>query len=173
MSIEIYKTGTVLVDVPAVVLLYKTINMQDVVIKTGKENMDVEMIHRFLSQDSYWAKGISYALVDNSLGNSFCTGAFLDGRQIGFGRVITDYYTFAWFADFLVLPEYRGRGVAKQILSHILAQPWSKRLRRIMLNTSSAHGLYRQFEFKDLKNPSYIQEIYRPGIHLQLLQEEE
>ena len=147
--------------------------MLDVVIKTGKENMDVDMVHRFLSQESYWARGISYSLVDNSLSNSFCVGAFSDGRQIGFGRVITDYYTFAWFADFLVLPEFQGRGVAKKMLSDILEQPWSKRLRRIMLNTSTAHGLYRQFQFKDLSNPSYILEIYNPDVHLQLQQEGE
>ncbi|UPK67464.1 GNAT family N-acetyltransferase [Chitinophaga filiformis] len=142
--------------------------MLDVIIKTGKENMDVTMVHRYLSEDSYWAKGISYALVDNSLANSFCVGAFIDGKQIGFGRVITDYYTFGWFADFLVLPAYQGQGVAKKMLAHILAQPWSKRLRRQMLNTSTAHGLYRQFRFKELSNPSYLMEIYRPGIHLQL-----
>jgi len=147
--------------------------MLDVVIKTGKENMDVEMVHRYLSQESYWAKGISYSLVDNSLSNSFCVGAFSDGKQIGFGRVITDYYTFGWFADFLVLPEFQGRGVAKRMLSNILEQPWSKRLRRIMLNTSTAHGLYRQFQFKDLRNPSYILEIYNPDVHLQLQQEGE
>jgi len=141
--------------------------MPEVIIKTGKENMDVKMIHRFLSEDSYWAKGISYALVDNYLTHSFCIGAFVNGEQVSFGRVITDYYTFGWFADFFVLPEYRGQGISKKMLSYILEQPWSKRLRRKMLNTSDAHGLYRQFQFKDLTNPSYILEIYNPDIHLQ------
>ncbi len=145
--------------------------MLNVTIKTGKENMDVEMVHRFLSQESYWAKGIPYVLVDNSLANSFCVGAFCDGKQIGFGRVITDYYTFAWLADFLVIPEFQGQGVAKKMLAHILEQTWARRLRRIMLNTSDAHGLYRQFEFKDLKNPGYMLEIYRPGVHLQVAQD--
>lgn len=147
--------------------------MLDVVIKTGKENMDVEMVHRYLSQESYWAKGISYSWVDHSLSNSFCVGAFADGKQIGFGRVITDYYTFAWFADFFVLPEFHGRGVAKKILSHILEQPWSKRLRRKMLGTRDAHGLYRQFQFKDLKSPLNIMEIHHPDIYVQLSEEGE
>lgn len=147
--------------------------MSAISIKTGKENMDVKTVHRFLSEDSYWAKGISYALVDHSLSHSFCIGAFADGRQVGFGRVITDYYTFGWFADFFVLPDYRGRGISKQLLSHILEQSWSKRLRRKMLNTSDAHGLYRQFEFKDLKNPSFILEVYNPDIHLQYREETE
>ncbi|MCF6407180.1 GNAT family N-acetyltransferase [Chitinophaga filiformis] len=145
--------------------------MLDVIIKTGKENMDVKMVHRFLSEDSYWAKGISYTLVDDSLANSYCVGAFIDGQQIGFGRVITDYSTFAWFADFLVLPAYQGQGVAKRILSHILEQSWSKRLRRKMLSTLDAHELYHQFQFKALGYPSRILEIYNPDVHLQLQQD--
>jgi GNAT superfamily N-acetyltransferase len=141
--------------------------MSDVIIKTGKEHMDVTMIHRFLSEDSYWAKDISYEQVERSLSNSFCIGAFVNGDQVAFGRVITDYYTFGWFADIFVLPAYRGKGISKKMLSNILEQPWCKRLRRKMLNTSDAHGLYRQFQFKDLANPSYILEIYNPNIHLQ------
>ena len=141
--------------------------LPEVIIKTGKENMDVNMIHRFLNEDSYWAKDISFTLVDQSLSHSFCIGAFANAAQVGFGRVITDYYTFGWFADFFVLPDHRGKGISKKMLSHILEQPWSKRLRRKMLNTSDAHGLYRQFQFKDLANPSYVLEIYNPTIHLQ------
>lgn len=129
--------------------------------------MDIAMIHRFLSEDSYWARGISYAFVDNSLNHSYCVGAFVADRQVGFGRVITDYYTFAWFADFLVLPAHQGQGVAKKMLAHILEQHWAQRLRRIMLNTRDAHGLYRQFRFQDPATPSYLLEISRPGIHLQ------
>ena len=145
--------------------------MSDVIIKTGKENMDITMIHRFLSEDSYWAKGISYQLVERSLSNSFCIGAFVNGDQVGFGRVITDYYTFGWFADIFVLPAYRGKGISKKMLSHIMEESWCKRLRRKMLNTSDAHGLYRQFQFKDLANPSYMLEIYNPNIHLQYNEE--
>ncbi len=141
--------------------------MLEIVIKTGKENMDVPLIHSFLTEDSYWAKGISYELVNNSLTHSFCVGAFVNDQQVGFGRVITDYYTFGWFADIFVLPEYRGKSISKKMLSHILEQSWSKRLRRKMLNTSDAHGLYHQFDFKNLANPSYILEVYNPTAHLQ------
>jgi GNAT superfamily N-acetyltransferase len=144
--------------------------MSEVIIKSGKENMDVKMIHRFLKEDSYWAKDISYELVDLSLTHSFCVGAFVNGDQVGFGRVITDYHTFGWFADFLVLPAYRGKGISKKMLSYILEQPWSGRLRRKMLSTRDAHGLYRQFQFKALVNPSNILEIYHPDIHLQPVQ---
>jgi GNAT superfamily N-acetyltransferase len=66
-----------------------------------------------------------------------------------------------------VLPAHRGKGISKQILSFILDQPWSRRLRRQMLNTRDAHGLYRQFHFENLASPGNIMEIYRPKVHLQ------
>ncbi|ACU62243.1 GNAT family N-acetyltransferase [Chitinophaga pinensis] len=142
--------------------------MSAIIIKTGREHMDVEMIHRFLSEDSYWAKGISYTFVAQSLAHSFCVGAFIGDQQVGFGRVITDYYTFGWFADIFVLPAYRGQGISKEIVGHIMDLPWSKRLRRKMLNTSDAHGLYRQFDFKELKSPANVLEVHQPDIHLQV-----
>jgi N-acetylglutamate synthase-like GNAT family acetyltransferase len=141
--------------------------MSDLLIKEGKEDMDVKAIHKFLTEKSYWAKGISFELVDKSLDNSFCVGAFIDGYQVGFGRVITDYCTFGWFADFYVLSQHRGRGISKAMLAYILEQPWSKRLRRKMLNTSDGHGLYKQFGFKELANPTYVMEVYQPNVHLE------
>ena len=139
--------------------------MSDLLIKVGKGNMDVKAIHLFLTEESYWAKGISFELVDKSLDNSFCVGAFMDGKQVGFGRVITDYYTFGWFADFYVLSEHRGRGISKAMLAFILEQSWSKRLRRKMLNTSTGHSLYKQFGFKELANPGYVMEIHQPDVY--------
>ena len=136
--------------------------MEEIIIASGKEKMDVKAIHQFLTEDSYWAKGISFELVDKSLDHSFCVGAFADGKQVGFGRVITDYCTFGWIADVYVLPEYRGKGISKKMLSFILDQPWSKRLRRKMLNTRDGHGLYRQFGFKELANPTYVMEVHQP-----------
>lgn len=112
-------------------------------------------------------------MVDKSLQNSFCVGAFVNGNQVGFGRVITDYYTFGWLADVYVLPAYRGEGISKKMLGHLFEQPWSKRLRRKMLNTSDAHGLYRQFQFTDLARPSYVMEVYNPNAHLQYKEEKE
>ena len=140
--------------------------MENVTIKSGKEEMDVKAIHKFLNEESYWAKGISFEFVDNSLDNSFCVGAFADGRQVGFARVITDYYTFGWLADVYVLPEHRRKGFSKKLLSFIIDQPWFKRLRRMMLNTSDGHGLYRQFGFRELTNSMYTMEIHQPNAHL-------
>jgi GNAT superfamily N-acetyltransferase len=135
-------------------------------IKTGKEQMDVALIHRFLSHESYWAKGISLELVNQSLNHSFCVGAFINNEQVGFARLITDYYTFGWLADVFVLPPHRGTGISKQLVEAIIAQPWCKRLRRLMLNTSDAHGLYRQYGFTNLAHPDFILELYKPNAHL-------
>ena len=129
--------------------------------------MDVEAIHKFLTEESYWAKGISMEFVEKALENSFCVGAFSEEQQVGFGRVITDYYTFGWFADFYVLSGHRGKGISKKILSFIFSQPWSKRLRRKMLNTKDAHGLYTQFGFKELAYPTRLMEDSNPNAHLQ------
>ena len=132
--------------------------MLNITIQTGKENMDIEMIHQYLSGESYWAKGIPLELVEESLSHSYCVGAFLDDRQIGFSRVITDYTTFGWLADVLVMPEFQGRGAAKKMLGHIIKQPWANRLRRMMLITRDAHKLYHEFEFRSLKNPDGVME---------------
>jgi GNAT superfamily N-acetyltransferase len=134
-------------------------------IKTGKENMDLRAIHQFLSLESYWAKSISFDFIENSLANSFCVGAFVNEAQIGFGRVITDYYTFGWLADFYVLQDFRGRGISKKMIARIFEEPWIKRLRRIMLNTSDAHGLYQQFGFSALKDCTRVMEIHSPNVY--------
>src|SRR5664279_6360071 len=139
--------------------------MEDIIIKSGKQEMDVQAIHQFLSEDSYWAKGISFELVDRSLDNSFCVGAFANGKQIGFARLITDYCTFGYLADVYVLPELQGRGISKKLLSFIIGQHWSKRLRRMMLNTSDGHGLYRQFGFRELAHPDYVMEIHQANVY--------
>lgn len=140
-------------------------NTLTVTIRTGKDNMDIPVIHDYLSTDSYWAQGISYALVEGALAHSFCIGAFVDGQQVAFARLITDYHTFGWLADVFVLPAYRGNGISKQLMAFLQEQPWTKGLRRIMLSTLDAHELYRQYGFNDISKPSSLMEIYRPGIH--------
>ncbi len=140
--------------------------MDSILIKSGYEQMDVKAIHAYLSEYSYWAKGISFELVNQSLRHSFCVGIFINDRQIGFARLITDYTTFAWLADVYVLEEFRGQGLSKSMMQFMMQESWVQRLRRLMLNTRDAHGLYRQFGFGDLSNPAFIQELYRPNAHL-------
>lgn len=140
-------------------------NTLTVTIRTGKDNMDIPMIHDYLSTASYWAQGISYAMVEGALAHSFCIGAFVEGQQVGFARLITDYHTFGWLADVFVLPAYRSKGISKQMMAFLQGQPWTKGLRRIMLSTRDAHELYRQYDFKEISKPSSLMEVHRPDIH--------
>jgi GNAT superfamily N-acetyltransferase len=140
--------------------------MDELVIRSGRENMNVLAIHKYLSEESYWAKGISFELVSKSLEHSFCVGAFAGAEQVGFSRFVTDYATFGWLADVYVLSGYRGNGISKKMLSYIMDEPWSKLLRRKMLNTRDGHGLYRQFGFKELAYPARLMEDSKPDIYL-------
>lgn len=122
-------------------------------IRLGAENMDLDAVHRYLSEESYWARGISKEKVAMSIENSFCVGAFLEGSLVGFARLVTDYVTFAWLSDVFVLKEAAGKGVGKQLLQAIEAQDWVNGLRRFMLATKDAHSLYAQFGFEELDRP--------------------
>jgi GNAT superfamily N-acetyltransferase len=129
----------------------------------------VELIWRFLSEESYWACGIPRELVERSIANSMVFGAYLPGRsepkerQIGFARVVTDQATFAYLADVFVLKPYRGQGIAKQLLIAIQAHPDLQGLRRWMLATADAHTLYEQFGFASPLKPQNLMEL-RPKI---------
>jgi N-acetylglutamate synthase-like GNAT family acetyltransferase len=136
-------------------------------ISADRSQLDVDYIHRYLAGDSYWARHISAVLIRTSIENSFCVGAYHDGRQVGFGRLITDYATFGYLADVFVDEAHRGRGLSKQIVSLILSQPFVEGLRRIMLATRDAHSLYAQYGFTAVKNPDVFMEIHRPDIYSQ------
>ena len=125
-------------------------------ISTDRARMDVDAIHRYLSEESYWAKGIPRDRFERAIANSLCFGAFDGGAQVGFTRVITDYATFAYVADVFVLPSHRGRGISKQIMAAVMAHPELQGLRRWMLVTRDAHGLYAQFGFAPLDAPERI-----------------
>ena len=128
-------------------------------ISTEKSRLDMKMIHRYLSDESYWAKNIPRELVDRSIENSICFGAYDREAQIGFARVVTDRATFAYVGDVFVLSPYRGRGVARQLMQAIRDHPDLKNLRRWHLLTHDAHPLYRLFGFHDLEKPERHMEI--------------
>lgn len=111
------------------------------------------MIHRFLSQEAYWCLNIPLETVQRSIDNSLCFGVYLDGQQVGFARVVTDYATFGYLADVFILPEHRGKGFSKQFMAKIMAYPALQGLRRLMLVTQDAHSLYKQFGFRPIENP--------------------
>jgi GNAT superfamily N-acetyltransferase len=120
-------------------------------IEIRNDGMDVETIHRYLSEESYWAKGIPRETCERAITNSLCFGAFDGGTQVGFTRVITDYATFAYIADVFVLPSHRGRGISKQLMQAVMSHPQLQGLRRWHLSTLDAHGLYAQFGFGPLE----------------------
>ena len=136
-------------------------------ISSDKAHLDRDMIHRFLSTEAYWSIGIPREIVDRALDNSLCFGAWLDGRQIGFARVVTDGATFAYLCDVFVLPAHRGQGVARAIMTAITRHPALTGLRRFMLATADAHDLYRQFGFAAPAKPQNLMEIGQPDIYRQ------
>ena len=130
-----------------------------------REALDLSLIHGFL-QTSYWAKGIPRETVARAIANSLPFGLFHNGRQVGFCRVISDHATFAYLADVFVVEGYRGQGLAKWLVSCVLAHPELQGLRRWMLATLDAHGLYRQFGFTAPARPERLMEITDPEIYI-------
>ena len=122
-------------------------------IEIRNDRMDVDVVHRYLSEESYWAKGIAREIVERSIAHSLCFGAFDGDAQVGFARVITDYATFAYLADVFVLESHRGRGISKDMMAAIVAHPRLQSLRRWHLVTRDAHGLYEQYGFEALDAP--------------------
>ena len=141
--------------------------MTDLRISTDRADVDLDVVHGFLSRDAYWCPGIPRAVVARAVENSLCFSALIDGRQVGFARVVTDHATFGYLADVFVLPEHRGRGVSKAIMAAIDAFPSLQHLRRFMLATADAHGLYARHGFTAVAKPERLMERYRPTAYLE------
>ena len=133
-------------------------------ITTEKEFFNVEYIHVFLSS-SYWAEKIPIETVQKSIDNSLCFGVFHLGKQIGFARVITDKATFAYLADVFIDEAYRGQGLSKWLMEEIMAHPEIQGIRRFMLATRDAHGLYAQFGFGPITFVDRWMQIHKPDIY--------
>lgn len=142
----------------------------DVEISTDTVRLDMALIHRFLSTQSYWAQNIPRDVLVRAIAHSLCFGAYLasdDGadRQVGFARVVTDRATFAYLADVFVLPEQRGAGIGKQLVEAVIAHPALQRLRRFMLATTTAAGLYERYGFQPLPADNPLMQIHRPDVY--------
>nr|WP_075518875.1 GNAT family N-acetyltransferase [Moritella viscosa]SHO07617.1 Acetyltransferase, GNAT family [Moritella viscosa] len=128
-------------------------------------DMDLAVIHEFIS-GTYWAKGIPMSTLKRSLENSLCFGVFTQaGEQVGFSRMITDKATFAYLSDVFVLESHQGKGLSKLLMAAILDHPDLQGLRRMMLATSDAHGLYQQFGFTALAAPEVYMELHTPYLY--------
>ena len=143
-----------------------TIAKNQFTITTEKEKFDVEFIHSFLTR-SYWAEGISKEVITRSIEGALCFGLFENDKQIGFARMITDKATFAYLADVFIIEEYRGRGLSKWLMEVIMHHPSLQGLRRMMLATKDAHGLYQKFGFTALNNVDRWMQINDPNIYKQ------
>jgi GNAT superfamily N-acetyltransferase len=129
--------------------------------------LDIDTIHTYLSSESYWAKGITYETVERSVHNSYCFGVYQHKRQIGFARLITDKATFAYLADVFILPEYRGRGLSKWLMAIIQEDPSLQGLRRWLLATRDAHGLYASFGWKPIPAEQFdrFMQMHDPDVY--------
>ena len=126
-------------------------------LSTDPARMDLDAIHAFISQ-SYWGQGRSKEVMVRAMHNAICFGVFRDGVQVAFARVITDKAVFAYLADVFVHPAWRGQGLSKWILEAVNAHPDLQEIKRFLLETRDAHGLYAQYGFTKPANPSIYME---------------
>ena len=134
-------------------------------ISTDTHRLNVEVVHNFLAEESYWSPGIPRAIVERAMQNSRCFGVYHRAEQVGFARVVTDKSTFALLADLFILTPHRGRGLSKWLMRCVVGHEDLQGLRRLLLLTSDAHSLYRLYGFKQLGNPSRFMEVVRQDIY--------
>lgn len=131
---------------------------------TDRDKLDLDVIYDFIS-NSYWSNGITREIVERTVKHSFCFGVYHNNQQIGFARVVTDFASFGYLADVFIIENYQGKGLGKQLVEFIVNYPELTKLRRFLLATKDAHGLYTQFGFEPLKEPEKFLTIHRPDIY--------
>jgi N-acetylglutamate synthase-like GNAT family acetyltransferase len=133
-------------------------------ISTNPDRLDIDVMHDYLANRSYWARGIPRQLLEKSNRNSLCFGVYRGEQQVGFARVISDYATFAYIEDVFILEDHQGQGLGKWLMACIRDHPDLQDLRRWMLLTRDAHGLYAQYGFQPLSRPERHMEISDPSV---------
>lgn len=134
-------------------------------ISTDKSRLKLDSIHEFLSTKAYWCLNIPKETVATAIEHSLCFGVYEGDRQIGFARVISDFSTIAYLGDVYILEEYRGHGLSKWLLEVIMTYPDLQGLRRWILLTGDAHGLYRQFGWTDIADPTKWMELHNKNVY--------
>lgn len=134
-------------------------------VSNDSNEMDIQTIHAYIAE-TYWAKNIPIETFEKAFNNSLCFGVFTsDDKQVGFARMITDHATFAYLADVYIEEAHQGKGLSKWLMKIIHDHPSLIGLRRIMLATKDAHGLYMKFGYTKLNDPSLIMENWSPDIY--------
>ena len=132
-------------------------------ISSDKDLLQLDRVHRFLSQEGYWCLDVPRVIVENAAAASLCYGLYsistVETVQIGYARIVSDFATFAWLCDVYIEKEYRGHGLSKWLIEIIMADPQLENLRRICLATKDAHSLYTKFGFEVTKTPGNWMEI--------------
>jgi len=134
-------------------------------ISTRRERLQIEAIHKFLAEESYWAKERTREQTETAIKNSLPFGVYKGENLIGFARVVTDYATFAYLGDVFILDEFRGLGLSKWLMEVIINHPELQGLRRWILATKDAHTLYEKFDFSALKFPERWMEKTAPNAY--------
>lgn len=132
---------------------------------TDKKKLQFDVIFNYLTNDSYWAQGISSDILKRSIENSECFGIYNCGEQVGFARVVTDKATFGYLGDVFVLPPHRGKGLSKNLMAFILKHPELQGFRRWLLLTKDAQSLYSQFGFIKFHAPDRCMELWYPDVY--------
>jgi len=136
----------------------------DYEISTDPARLDLDLTHRFLSEQAYWSPGVRRDVVERAIAGSIVFGIYRDGSQVGMARVVSDKATFAWLCDVFVVAEERGNGLGKWLMECVKSHPDLQGLRRWLLATSDAHGLYAQFGFAPV-DPGRFMEIRDPDVY--------
>ena len=124
-------------------------------VSTDPARLDLDVMHGFL-RTAYWSVGIERSVIERAVAGSMNFGLYNGEGQIGYARVVSDRATFAWMCDVFVLEPYRGRGLGRWLVSCVLGHPDLQGLRRWMLATADAHGLYRPFGFEIPAEPERL-----------------
>jgi GNAT superfamily N-acetyltransferase len=132
------------------------------IISTDRARLDRDAVYRYLSGESYWASGLRRGIFERAVDGSLPFGLYAEsGTQIGYARVVSDGATFAWLSDVYVLTEHRGQGLGHFLVGSVMAHPGLQGLRRWMLSTRDAHGIYREFGFGPADAASVMQRVDR------------
>lgn len=135
------------------------------IISTDRERLQIDRIHKFLSEESYWAATRSKEQTITAIKNSLPFGVYKGENLVGFARVVTDYATFAYLGDVFILQEFRGRGLSKRLIEAIVNHPDLQGFRRWILATRDAHALYQKYGFFALKHPTRWMEKTAPDAY--------